>query len=127
MPKESPLTEARVALGRKLFFDPILSGDNTVACASCHKPDLSGNEQIQPTPPALVGAAFLLKWQGRTAGDLFDKIRTTMPPANPAGLGEQTYLDLVAYLLQVNNVSAGPSALKMDVLRTMSLRGTGAN
>ncbi len=29
----------QVALGRKLFFDPILSKDNSVACASCHRPD----------------------------------------------------------------------------------------
>src|SRR5438128_11418268 len=36
---DNPLTAARVALGRRLFFDPILSGDNTVACASCHRPD----------------------------------------------------------------------------------------
>jgi cytochrome c peroxidase len=27
------------ALGRKLFFDPILSGDRSLACASCHRPD----------------------------------------------------------------------------------------
>jgi cytochrome c peroxidase len=38
LPKDSPLTPARVKLGRKLFFDPILSADNTVACASCHQP-----------------------------------------------------------------------------------------
>src|SRR4051812_29441235 len=30
----------RVALGRLLFFDPILSGDNSVSCATCHHPDL---------------------------------------------------------------------------------------
>jgi cytochrome c peroxidase len=38
VPKDSPLTAARIKLGRKLFFDTILSGDNTVACASCHQP-----------------------------------------------------------------------------------------
>src|SRR4249920_1481042 len=36
---DNPFTAARVALGRRLFFDPILSADNTVACASCHRPD----------------------------------------------------------------------------------------
>src|SRR5262249_17431682 len=35
---DNPLTAARVALGRRLFFDPILSADGTVACASCHRP-----------------------------------------------------------------------------------------
>jgi cytochrome c peroxidase len=39
VPADNPLTSAKVALGRKLFFDPILSGDRTVACASCHLPD----------------------------------------------------------------------------------------
>lgn len=38
VPKENPLTEKKVALGRKLFFDPVLSSDRTVACASCHDP-----------------------------------------------------------------------------------------
>jgi cytochrome c peroxidase len=37
--RENPLTEQRVRLGRRLFFDPILSADNTVACASCHQPE----------------------------------------------------------------------------------------
>jgi cytochrome c peroxidase len=39
VPPDNPLTEARVALGRKLFFDPILSVDRTVACATCHRPE----------------------------------------------------------------------------------------
>src|SRR5690242_6459847 len=38
VPKDNPLTEAKVRLGRRLFFDPILSADGTVACASCHQP-----------------------------------------------------------------------------------------
>jgi cytochrome c peroxidase len=38
VPKDNPLTEARVQLGRQLFFDPILSADRTVSCASCHDP-----------------------------------------------------------------------------------------
>lgn len=38
-PKENPLTLAKVNLGRKLFFDPVLSENNTVSCASCHQPE----------------------------------------------------------------------------------------
>src|SRR5262245_36480293 len=38
VPRDGALTEARVKLGRRLFFDPILSADNTVSCASCHQP-----------------------------------------------------------------------------------------
>lgn len=32
------LTEAKVKLGRALFYDPLLSADNTISCASCHSP-----------------------------------------------------------------------------------------
>jgi len=34
----NPLEEAKVALGRRLFFDPVLSADNSISCASCHSP-----------------------------------------------------------------------------------------
>ena len=37
-PPDNPTTPARVALGRLLFWDPILSGDRDVACATCHHP-----------------------------------------------------------------------------------------
>ncbi len=36
--KNNPLTEEKVLLGRNLFYDPILSRDNTISCASCHSP-----------------------------------------------------------------------------------------
>ncbi|MFC2176446.1 cytochrome-c peroxidase [Bacteroidota bacterium] len=36
IPADNQMTVEGVALGRKLFYDPILSGDNTQACASCH-------------------------------------------------------------------------------------------
>ncbi len=37
---ENPTTAAKVELGRLLYFDPLLSGDNDVSCAHCHHPDL---------------------------------------------------------------------------------------
>lgn len=37
IPASNPMSEEGVALGKQLFFDPILSGDNTMSCASCHK------------------------------------------------------------------------------------------
>lgn len=36
IPADNPLTQAKVDLGRMLFYDPILSLDTTVSCASCH-------------------------------------------------------------------------------------------
>ena len=36
IPADNPLTEEGVALGRMLFYDPILSSDSSLSCASCH-------------------------------------------------------------------------------------------
>lgn len=38
-PANNPSTEAKVELGRMLFWDPILSGEKDMACASCHHPN----------------------------------------------------------------------------------------
>ena len=41
VPEENPITVAKLALGRKLFFDTRLSVDRTKACATCHIPERS--------------------------------------------------------------------------------------
>src|ERR1700735_2369364 len=41
IPADNPPTAESIALGRKLFFDARLSGDDTVSCATCHNPELS--------------------------------------------------------------------------------------
>ncbi len=41
IPKDNPLTKEKIALGKQLFFDPILSKDSSISCASCHKPELA--------------------------------------------------------------------------------------
>ena len=38
VPQDNPLTPEKVALGKRLFFDPILSRDRSVACVFCHDP-----------------------------------------------------------------------------------------
>lgn len=40
-PEDNAFTESRWLLGKKLFFDPIMSVDSSISCASCHKPDLA--------------------------------------------------------------------------------------
>ncbi|MFT6558358.1 cytochrome-c peroxidase [Sneathiella sp.] len=50
IPKENPLTEEAFALGRRLFYDPILSGNNDVACATCHQQHLAFTDGLaRPT------------------------------------------------------------------------------
>jgi cytochrome c peroxidase len=39
VPESNPQSPAKVALGKRLFFDPRLSGDGRISCASCHQPD----------------------------------------------------------------------------------------
>lgn len=63
-------TPERVTLGKRLFYDPILSGDGSRSCASCHKPELaftdglvrpttlSGQGVIPRNTPTLFNAAF---------------------------------------------------------------------
>jgi len=59
-------------------------------------------------------AEFRGKWRGRTAFDLFDRIRSTMPESNPGSLARGAYLDIVAYIAKLNTMSAGTAALPDD-------------
>jgi cytochrome c peroxidase len=45
-PSDNPSTPERVALGRVLFWDPILSGEKDVACATCHHPDFGYSDGL---------------------------------------------------------------------------------
>ena len=78
VPKENPLTAARVQLGRKLFFDPLLSRNSTLACASCHDPahGFAGRDRVasgidgklgRRHAPSLLNRAYAthLFWDGR--------------------------------------------------------------
>lgn len=49
-PEDNHYTEARWALGKKLFFDPVMSADSSISCASCHLPELafSDNRAFSP-------------------------------------------------------------------------------
>ncbi len=40
IPEDNPMTRAKIELGRQLYFDPRLSTDSTISCASCHAPEL---------------------------------------------------------------------------------------
>ena len=48
-------------------------------CSSCHGAGLEGDGFA----PALAGTEFLSNWNGTTLGDLFDRIRISMPPGSP--------------------------------------------
>jgi mono/diheme cytochrome c family protein len=75
-------------------------------CASCHLPDLSGDNEI----PALAGKAFIGTWGTRSTKDLFDYMSAAMPYGGPS-LSTDTYTSIVAYILQSNGAAAGTEAL----------------
>ena len=54
IPKDNEITPARIALGRKLYFEPKLSADGTVSCATCHDVTRGFSDQI-PTSEGIGG------------------------------------------------------------------------
>lgn len=82
IPAYNPPTAATIALGRKLYYDPRLSVDNTVSCATCHHPDhgfaddtalsfgVKNQAGTRNSPTVLNAAYYTLQfWDGR-AGTL---------------------------------------------------------
>ena len=76
-------------------------------CANCHGANLGGTGEA----PALVGPQFLSDFDGLTLGDLFDRIRTTMPQDNPGSLTRDQYADLLAFILKANALPSGAKEL----------------
>lgn len=62
-----------------------------------------------------TGAAFKQNWDTRTAFDLFETIRTTMPNDDPGRLPREDYASIVAYLLKVNKMPSGRKPLPSDI------------
>src|SRR3989338_7584569 len=98
--QEIPKTnEKKATLGKRLFFDPILSKDGTVSCASCHKPEhgfaddkpvsigIKGQKGERNTPTAFNTANLkFLFWDGR-ASSLEEQVLG--PIENPVEMGEK--------------------------------------
>ena len=76
-------------------------------CAPCHGQTAQGNGEA----PALTGAEFTADWIGLTLGDLFDRIRTTMPQDAPGKLTRDQYADITAFILKINGYPAGQKDL----------------
>jgi ankyrin repeat protein len=81
------------------------------ACAACHLDSLEGDA----VSPPLVGPAFMARFTGQTAHEMVQNLRASMPQNAPDSLGDRAYVDLVAYLLQVNGSPAGALELPLDV------------
>jgi mono/diheme cytochrome c family protein len=75
-------------------------------CASCHMPDMSGDNERPP----LVGAGFMTTWGSRSTKEFLAYMTGAMPYGAPA-LDADTYATLTAYILRSNGASAGAQAL----------------
>lgn len=87
-------TEEQAGRGRPLYNQH---------CASCHADTLMGGEMSPP----LAGGDFLSNWNGLTVGELFERIRTTMPMNKAGKLSREVNADITAYILSVNKFPAG--------------------
>lgn len=72
------------------------------SCQSCH------------SKSEYTGDKFKVAWVSKSAFDVFDQIRTTMPEDNPGSLERQQYVDVVAYIFSLNAYPAGADELPGD-------------
>ena len=86
------------------------------SCSGCHGSDLHATD---PEAVDLTGPAIRTKWNGKTLQDRFETIRDTMPPGNANTLGDQTYMDILAFILQSNEFPAGNQELVPETAKAI--------
>jgi len=110
IPADNPPTEETIALGRRLYYDPIVSVDRTISCASCHAPQFAfsdnrplskgvGDKLGARKAPTVINSAFssLQFWDGRAASL---EEQAVGPMANPVEMAHT--LDGVVKRLQTD-------------------------
>ena len=95
-------TVAQATRGSGLFRDN---------CVSCH------------STAEFTGSSFMRRWSSRAVGNIYEFVLYSMPDDNPGGLPQQTYADIIAYLLQINDFPAGDTELptSLDALMDMKM------
>jgi alcohol dehydrogenase (cytochrome c) len=91
-------------------------------CVACHGAGLDDGE----FGPMLRGDEFLLRWAGKSVEEFFHYVSDTMPTAQPGSLSEEEYLNVIAYLMSRNTISAG-TPLTTVSQKTMTMPSTTAN
>jgi mono/diheme cytochrome c family protein len=116
---------ARAADNGKTVLDGVYSSDQaargqaayTASCSACHLDDLTAYRG------ALHGIAFVENFRGDSLESLFRVTKNTMPRDAPASLRDDIYVDIIAYILQVNSYPPGSEDLKMDALKSLRIVG----
>lgn len=127
IPEDNPVTEAKIKLGKKLFFEKRLSETNQVSCGSCHLPNLAfsdgkkvsdgvhGRKGVRNSP-TVVNSAWLprLMWDGGPRSleaqvalpfDNPDELNLNIVEASNKIAGDKEYIDL---FIEAFNTKPGP-------------------
>jgi len=94
-------TEAQATRGKALYAEQ---------CASCHGGELTGGEMAPP----LAGGEFMAGWDGLTIGDLFERVRISMPQNAPGSLSGQQNADILAFMFSANKFPAGAAEMPKE-------------
>lgn len=105
VPVANPITRGKYELGRQLYFDPRISQNGTVSCATCHDPakgwtdrmptSIGINGQVgSRSAPTVLNTAYgkSMFWDGR-APSL--EAQSQGPPQNPIEMGKQSYEEII--------------------------------
>jgi len=120
VPEDNPITPEKVALGWQLFYDPRLSGDETISCASCHLPE-AGFADPRPgsigmggavggrNAPTVINSIFseTLFWDGRAASleeQAVGPIQNSIEMANTLEAVEERLAEIPGYRQQFQSV-----------------------
>ncbi|MGH9345955.1 MAG: c-type cytochrome [Vicinamibacterales bacterium] len=107
--KEGVYTETQSKRGRMVYLE---------FCANCHGDFAEGIDMS----PGLTGPTFSSNWTTFTVGDLYDRIRMTMPSDRPGVLTPQQNADVIAYILDINQYPAAQTELPSTVAPLKMIR-----
>jgi mono/diheme cytochrome c family protein len=92
-PVAATFTATQATRGQEVFAS---------VCSTCH-----GRTEFS-------GPIFAITWRAEPVGSLFEHISTAMPQDRPGSLSPQRYVDVVAYILQLNGIQPGERELPPD-------------
>ncbi len=111
VPISNPITKGRYELGRQLYFDPRVSLDGTVSCATCHNPDKGWTDSMpvstgidgqtgSRSAPTVINTVYgkTMFWDGR-APSLEGQAQG--PIQNPIEMGKQSYKEIIERLRKI--------------------------